>query len=125
MAYDRVITELNSHRLAGTPCSLVAGLSDAARASGDDVSFPYQILMESYLSDFAQASKITHTYDILASISGERPKLPPSHTQAHILNASLLERAYARAYLGSQDTPEAVDLRRKIADGSRRALEAQ
>ncbi|KAF9507438.1 hypothetical protein BS47DRAFT_1304038 [Hydnum rufescens UP504] len=107
MAYDRVITELNSHRLAGTPCSLVAGLSDAARASGDD------------------ASKITHTYDILAAISGERPKLPPSHTQAHILNASLLERAYARAYLGSQDTPEAVDLRRKIADGSRRALEAQ
>jgi hypothetical protein len=39
MAYDRVITELNSHRIAGTPSSLIAGLSDAARASGDDVRF--------------------------------------------------------------------------------------
>lgn len=81
--------------------------------------------MESHLIDFAQAFKITYTYDILASITGERPKVPPSHTQAHMLNTSLLERAYARAYLGNQDAPEAVELRRRIADGSRRALEAQ
>lgn len=61
----------------------------------------------------------------MAIISGERPKVPPSHTQAHILNTPSLERTFARAYLSNPESPEAIDLRRRIADGSRRALEDQ
>jgi nuclear pore complex protein Nup93 len=72
-----------------------------------------------------QASRITHTYDILAAITAERPKIPASHTQAHLLNNALLERAYARAYLGNPESHEAIELRRRIADGSRQALETQ
>ncbi|KAF8323007.1 nucleoporin-interacting protein NIC96 [Cantharellus anzutake] len=107
MAYLRVVSELNSHRLASTSYPLLANLSEAARAISED------------------ALRITHTYDILTSITGERPKLPPSHTQAHILNSAVLERAYARAYLGSQESQEALELRKRIAEGSRRALEFQ
>jgi len=76
------------------------------------------------LSSF-QSSKILPTLDILSSITGERPKLPPSHASAHILNTSLLERAYARGYLGKQDSSEAQELRHRIAGGSRSALETQ
>ncbi len=39
MAYDRVVTELNSHRLAGTSYPLLANFSEAARASGGDVGY--------------------------------------------------------------------------------------
>jgi len=39
MAYDRAVTDLNAHRMAGTSFSLIAALSDAANTSGDDVSF--------------------------------------------------------------------------------------
>lgn len=72
-----------------------------------------------------QSSKILPTFDILSSIVSERPKVAPSHASAHILNSTLLERAYARGYLGKPDTSEAFDLRRKIVDGSRTALESQ
>lgn len=51
--------------------------------------------------------------------------MSPSQASAHILNASILERVYARGYLGKQDSPEASELRQKIVDGSRRALESQ
>lgn len=40
MAYDRVITELNSHRLAGTPHGVIAALKEAANSANDDVCRP-------------------------------------------------------------------------------------
>ncbi len=42
-----------------------------------------------------------------------------------MLNSTVLERAYASAYLGPQDSQEAFELRKRIADGSRRSLESQ
>ena len=37
----------------------------------------------------------------------------------------MLERKFARAYLGDPDTRDAADLRMRIANGARTALEAQ
>lgn len=51
--------------------------------------------------------------------------LPSSHSQAHILNTPLLERSFARAHLGNQDTPAASQLRTRISDGARVGLEKQ
>ena len=123
MAYDRAITDLNAHRMAGTSFSLISALSDAANASGEDVSL--SPLQTGIIPNSLQSSKILPTFNILSSITDERPKLPPSHASAHILNTSLLERAYSRGYLGKQDSSEALELRRRIAEGSRRALETQ
>jgi nuclear pore complex protein Nup93 len=62
---------------------------------------------------------------ILSTITFEPPAVPPSHSQAHILNTPLLERAYARAYQDPPESPEAIKLRKRIAEGARRALEQQ
>ncbi|KAG1845085.1 Nup93/Nic96-domain-containing protein [Suillus subalutaceus] len=47
------------------------------------------------------------------------------HAGAHILNAPLFERKYARVYLGDSDSREAAALRTQIAKGSQEALEDQ
>jgi hypothetical protein len=47
------------------------------------------------------------------------------HAGAHILNAPLFERKYARVYLGDPESREAVALRKQIAKGAREALEEQ
>ena len=67
---------------------------------------------------------MTQNFHILAKITEEPPALPPvEHASAHILNAPLFERKFARVYLGSPDSREAVALRRQIAKGAREALE--
>lgn len=61
---------------------------------------------------------------VFAKITGEPPALPPvEHAGAHILNAPLFERKYARIYLADLDSREASVLRVEIAKGSREALE--
>ena len=65
-------------------------------------------------------------FHVLANITGEPPALPPiEHASAHILNAPLFERKYARVYLADSDSREASALRTQIAKGSREALEDQ
>lgn len=69
---------------------------------------------------------MTQNFHVLSKITLEPPALPPvEHAGAHILNASLFERKYARVYLGDQESREAIALRRQIAKGAREALEEQ
>ena len=69
---------------------------------------------------------MTQNFHILAKITEEPPALPPvEHASAHILNAPLFERKFARVYLGSPESREASALRRQIAKGAREALEEQ
>ena len=69
---------------------------------------------------------MTQIYHILSKITAEPPALPPvEHAGAHILNAPLFERRYARVYLGDPESREAVALRKQIAKGAREALEEQ
>ena len=69
---------------------------------------------------------MTQIYHILSKITAEPPALPPvEHAGAHILNAPLFERKYARVYLGDSESREAVALRKQIAKGAREALEEQ
>lgn len=70
--------------------------------------------------------QMTQNFHVLAKITGEPPALPPlEHASAHILNAPLFERKYARVYLGNPESREAVELRKQIARGAREALEEQ
>lgn len=63
---------------------------------------------------------------ILVKITGEPAALPPvEHAGAHILNAPLFERKYARVYLGDPKSREAAALRAQIVKGAREALEDQ
>lgn len=69
---------------------------------------------------------MTQIYHILSKITTEPPALPPvEHAGAHILNAPLFERKYARVYLGDPESREGVALRKQIAKGAREALEEQ
>ena len=69
---------------------------------------------------------MTQNFHILAKITEEPPALPPvEHASAHILNAPLFERKFARVYLSSPESREAAALRRQIAKGAREALEEQ
>lgn len=69
---------------------------------------------------------MTQNLHVLAKITAEPPALPPvEHAGAHILNAPLLERKYAKVYLGDPESREAAALRRQIAKGAREALEEQ
>ncbi len=70
--------------------------------------------------------QMTQNFHVLSKITAEPPALPPlEHAGAHILNASLFERKYARVYLSDPESREAVGLRKQIAKGSREALEEQ
>jgi len=63
---------------------------------------------------------------ILTKITGEPPALPrQSHGGAHLLNTPIYERKFARAYLGDENSREAIELRTQIARGSKEALEEQ
>ncbi|RPD59374.1 nucleoporin-interacting protein NIC96 [Lentinus tigrinus ALCF2SS1-7] len=110
MAYDRVVSELNTARLRGTSFPIVHSLIQASLSANPD----------------PRSVQITHNFHVLAKITGEPPSLPPiAHAGAHILNAPLIERKFARAYLGDPESREAVELRRQIAKGAREALEEQ
>ncbi|KAJ3515637.1 hypothetical protein NLJ89_g1635 [Agrocybe chaxingu] len=110
MAYDRVITDLNNARLRGTSYPIVHALVDASLAVASD----------------ARAIQMTQNFHVLAKITSEPPALPPvEHAGAHILNAPMFERKWARVYLGDPESREAIALRRQIAKGAREALEEQ
>ncbi|KAH8101571.1 nucleoporin-interacting protein NIC96 [Cristinia sonorae] len=110
LAYDRVIVELNSARLRGTSYPIVHALMQASLS----------------LNPEARAPQITQDFHILAKITGEPPSaVPLQHASAHILNAPLFERKFARAYLGDPESRDSVELRKKIAKGAREALEEQ
>jgi nuclear pore complex protein Nup93 len=69
---------------------------------------------------------MSQNFHVLGKITEEPPYLPPiEHPGAHVLNAPLLERKYARVYLGDPESREAANLRRQIAKGAREALEEQ
>jgi len=69
---------------------------------------------------------MTQNFHVLSKITCEPPALPPvEHASAHILNASLFERKYARVYLGNPESRDSASLRRQIANGAREALEEQ
>ncbi|KAG6880954.1 hypothetical protein C0993_003512, partial [Termitomyces sp. T159_Od127] len=105
MAYDRVITDFNVARLRGTSYSLIHSFLSASTTIDPEVGI---------------------IFHILAKITAEPPALPPvEHASAHILNAPLFERKYARAYLGDPSSRDAIALRRQIARGAREALEEQ
>ena len=116
MAYDRVVTELNSCRLRGTSYPITHALLQTSLS----IPTPNQSSSSQPTVLFAP------TLHILSKITAEPPSLPPlEHASAHILNTPLFERKYARVYLGDSESREAVDLRRQIAKGSREALEEQ
>jgi nuclear pore complex protein Nup93 len=69
---------------------------------------------------------MTQNFHILSKVTAEPPALPPvEHAGAHILNAPLFERKYARVYFGDQESRDAVALRQQIAKGAQEALEEQ
>ncbi|KAF8341685.1 nucleoporin-interacting protein NIC96 [Amanita rubescens] len=110
MAYDRVVSELNSARLRGTSFPIVHALIEASLAVAPD----------------SRSMQMTQNFHVLAKIAQEPPYLPPiEHAGAHVLNAPLFERKYARVYLGDPESREAAVLRRQIAKGAREALEEQ
>ncbi|KAM6497845.1 nucleoporin-interacting protein NIC96 [Amanita muscaria] len=110
MAYGRVVAELNAARLRGTSYPIVHALVEASLAVASD----------------SKGIQMTQNFHVLGKIIEEPPYLPPvEHAAAHVLNASLLERKYARIYLGDPDSREAANLRRQIARGAREALEEQ
>ncbi|KAG5636549.1 hypothetical protein H0H81_007679 [Sphagnurus paluster] len=110
MAYDRVIADFNAARLRGTSYPIVHSLLSASTVVDPDSRY----------------TRMTQIFHILSKITNEPPALPPiEHASAHILNAPLFERKYARAYLGDAETRDASALRRQIAKGAREALEEQ
>ncbi|EKM83342.1 hypothetical protein AGABI1DRAFT_103578 [Agaricus bisporus var. burnettii JB137-S8] len=111
MAYDRVVTEFNTSRLKGTSYPIIHSFIDA--------SLPLSA------SD-PRVLQTAQAFHILARITDEPPALPPiEHAGAHILNAPVFERKYARTYLGDPESRDAVALRKQIARGAREALEEQ
>ncbi|KAF9651296.1 nucleoporin-interacting protein NIC96 [Thelephora ganbajun] len=109
MIYDRVVAGLNAARLRETSHPVFHALIEASLSIAVDVS-----------------QQMTQIYHILSKITAEPPALPPvEHAGAHVLNAPLFERKYARVYLGDPESREAVALRKQIANGAREALEEQ
>ncbi|EIW86265.1 nucleoporin-interacting protein NIC96 [Coniophora puteana RWD-64-598 SS2] len=110
MAYDRSVSDLNAARLRDAPCPILHLLMQAAASLSADTS----------------SRQIMQMFHILSKITGEPPALPPvEHAGAHMLNAAVFERKFARVYLGDQDSREAAGLRTQIARGAREALEEQ
>ena len=69
---------------------------------------------------------MTQNFHILSKITAEPPSLPPiEHASAHILNAPIFERKYARAYLADPESRDSALLRTQIVKGAREALEEQ
>jgi nuclear pore complex protein Nup93 len=126
MAYDRVVSELNSARLRGISYPIVHSFISASLEGASDVSSRLLFVRWSLISLQPHSKQMTQNFHILSKITAEPPALPPvEHAGAHILNAPLFERKYARIYLGDPESREASILRRQIATGAREALEEQ
>jgi nuclear pore complex protein Nup93 len=75
---------------------------------------------------FFTSKSVADTSSICTAIGPPDDTKPPlEHASAHILNAPIFERKYARVYLGDPESREAVELRKQIANGAREALEEQ
>lgn len=121
MVYDSIITAFNSARLANSAFPLLRHLMDA----NEEVCMWLASVPCSWLC-LQSSLALQQTYELLASIVNEPQGLPPvEHPAAHLSNAPILERKYARAYLGHSDSQDAIELRQRIAQGAREALEAQ
>ncbi|KAI0079058.1 nucleoporin-interacting protein NIC96 [Panus rudis PR-1116 ss-1] len=116
LAYDRVIAELNTARLRGISYPIVHALLQAS----------IQIQASNQASISQPVAQIPSIFHLLSKITAEPPSLPPlEHASAHILNAPLFERKYARVYLEDPDSRQAAELRKQIAKGAREGLEEQ
>jgi hypothetical protein len=73
---------------------------------------------------FVHTALLTANASKLPRACKDYERTPVEHAGAHILNAPLFERKYARVYLGDSDS-RAAALRTQIAKGSREALEDQ
>ncbi|KAI0089845.1 nucleoporin-interacting protein NIC96 [Irpex rosettiformis] len=110
MAYDRVISDFNTTRLRGTSYPIIHALIEASLAVNTNQG----------------NLQMTQNFHVLSKITAEPPALPPlEHASAHILNAPIFERKYARVYLGDSESRDAIELRKQIAKGAREALEEQ
>lgn len=110
LVYDRTVTELNTARIRATSYPIIHALIEAAASQTSD----------------PRSQQMAQNFAILARITGESPASPPvEHSGAHILNAPVVERKFARVYLGDPESREACALRRQIAKGAREALEEQ
>ncbi|KAF9048132.1 nucleoporin-interacting protein NIC96 [Hymenopellis radicata] len=100
MAYDRAVTDLNAARLR-------------------KVSFP---IVHTFMHVAASLNtpQILQTFHILSKITSEPPAVPVG-----MINPPILERRFAKQYLGNQDDKDATALRKQIAKGAREALEEQ
>lgn len=128
LAYDFAITELNKARLRGTSYPVVHTLLKISQDVSTDVSPIFKAITSFILTIpvTQRSSQLPQLFHTLSKITAEPPSLPPlEHAGAHILNAPLFERKYARVYLGEPETREAAALRRQIAKGSKEALEEQ
>ncbi|KAG1838201.1 Nup93/Nic96-domain-containing protein [Suillus subalutaceus] len=104
MAYDRAISELNAARLRGISCPIIHLLMQAAASLNSEARISH-----------CPSQQMLQNFHVLAKITGEPPALHPvEHAGAHILNAPLFERKYARVYLGDSDSREAAALRTHI-----------
>ncbi|KAG8989623.1 hypothetical protein FRB90_002154 [Tulasnella sp. 427] len=112
MAYDRVLSHLNNARLAQTAFPLIFQFKGVA--------------LETPQGSSSLGQQFAETLEILLEITGEQPQLPHSHAQAHLLNNSpVLERSFAKSYLADPQSTMAAELRERIVDGARTALEKQ
>lgn len=129
MAYDRPVIELNQARLRGISYPIIHSLLQASLSLQSEVSPPpsCHYMPHHSLKSHQRTHLITQIFHLLTKITAEPPSIPPlSHSSAHILNAPLFERKYARAYLASDpNSRESIDLRRQIAKGACEALEEQ
>ncbi len=100
MAYDRAVTDLNAARLR-------------------KVSFP---IVHTFMHVAASLNtpQILQTFHILSKITSEPPAVPVG-----MINPPILERRFAKQYLGNPVDKDSIALRKQIAKGAREALEEQ
>ncbi|KAF8905156.1 nucleoporin-interacting protein NIC96 [Mucidula mucida] len=100
MAYDRAVADLNAARLR-------------------KVSFP---IVHTFMHVAASLNtpQILQTFHILSKITSEPPAVPVG-----MINPPILERRFAKQYLGNPVDKDSIALRKQIAKGAREALEEQ
>ncbi|BGP26679.1 nuclear pore complex protein Nup93 [Rhodotorula toruloides] len=106
MRYDRVIRRLNEFRKEGFAFGLVSALGEASIGTSASDS---------------RSAQATETWRLLSHLVQERDVL-----NGEFQRTALQERQYAKAYLlASQESQDAVQVRRMIGDGAREYLEEQ
>jgi nuclear pore complex protein Nup93 len=105
MVYDQAISQLNNSQTSGHIISYRAFThSSISRVNTDVSEVPHFIVFvhKSFLQP--RSLQMTVEFRSLAKITMEPPALPPvEHAGAHILNTSIFERKYSKAYLGNPE----------------------